>query len=171
MELTPTINGKVQTARPAEFSLLLADRDAVRVLWPTLILPGLKVLKRKDPDSGFWQPEHVRQSIEAGLAGRMFCECHIVVPKSEGRAVGFMVLKAYPDEFIQVPVALFVWIAYCTSWQATDYLLKHEVLDKRAREMGFRYVDGLSSRIKPWGRRLGKHGYREHQVLFRKDVV
>lgn len=162
-------NGATLKAQAQSYSLLKADADAVRVMWPTVIRPGLVKIKKKDPQSGHWLPEHVRAAIENGLAGRFFCECHLIIKASSSRPCGFMVLRLFNDEFVQVPLALFLWMAHSTEPRAVDYILKSNFLERRAREIGVNRVEGVSSRP-GWGRRIAKYGYRPHQVIYRKEL-
>jgi len=154
------------------YHLVHCDRDLLTLLWPKLILPGLKRIKQKDKKSGQWIPEHVRQRIEAGFTQRIFCECHLIVPDGEQLPVGFVVITMFPDEFVGVPLSLFVWIVYMDSKKANVTRALPGVqagLEKRARELGLRYVDGISSRH-GWMAHLGKQGYRIHQLILRKEI-
>jgi len=160
-------NGKVATKAEARYSLTLLDMEAVKTLWPQYIRPWVEAVKRKDPAAGHWEPEHVRLAIDAGLAGKMFCECHLIVPVNEGKPVGVVILRLYNDEFLQVPLALHAWITYCHEPRAMRYVLP--MLEKRAREIGVRSVMGISSRTK-WLRRLRRWGYRMEAIIIRKDV-
>jgi hypothetical protein len=150
------------------YSLVRLDREAVRNLWPSLIRPGLQRIKRKDPLSGHWRPEHVRQRIEAGFAGQLLCECHAVV--RDHQPVGFVVLTAYNDEFDGAPERLWVWIAWCegASLEAVlPFVLPQ--LEQRAEELGLRGIVGVSSRA-GWARRLTKHGYKARYIFLRDFV-
>lgn len=167
MELVqPHTNGKVATAE--RWSLVKLDADAVRTLWHKEILPGLLEVKRKDKRSGQWLPEHVRAAIDAGHLGRHFCECHLIVPGGSDKPVGFVVLRLYNDEFVQVPLSLFIWITYCREPRAMKYVIPQ--LEKRARDIGVRYLDGISSRA-AWLRRLRPFGFRCHQMILRKELT
>jgi hypothetical protein len=168
-----------------KFSLLRADGEAVKLLWSSFIRPGLEAIKypRKiksqrtghiwerppaDPRSGTWLPEHVRALIDRGHMGLIFCECHLIIPVSGTKPVGFVVLRLYPDEFVQVPLTLFVWIAYCKDPRALRYVLP--LVEKRAREIGVRYVEGVTS-LTAWARRLRPYGYQVHQIIIRKEIT
>lgn len=159
-------NGKVHVAEP-KYSLVKLDAEGVRKLWHRYILPGLLEIKRKDKASGFWIPEHVRSLIERGFIGQPFCECHIIVPLNSGEPVGFIVLRLYNDEFVQVPTSLFVWLTYCVDPRAKRHIVP--LVEKRAREIGVRWVDGITSRLS-WARALKSQGYSIHQVIIRKEV-
>jgi len=163
-------NGKVNR-RPAAlpgWTLVRADADAIKVLWPSFIRPGLLRIKQKDKHSGQWLPEHVRAAIDGGHLGRLFCECHLIVPTAGTQPVGFVILRLYNDEFVQVPLTLFVWITYCTEPRAMRDVLR--LIEKRAKEIGVRYVEGLTSRT-AWLRRLRKFGYSAHQIIIRKEIA
>jgi hypothetical protein len=182
-------NGKV-TREPAKeahkYSLVKVDAEALRVLWPTFIRPGLEAIKQPhpvrmrksgkiimkpaaDPHSGQWLPEHVRAALDAGHMGRMFCECQLIVPVSDSKPVGFLIFRLYNDEFVNVPLSLFVWIAWSRDMAAITDVLKRELVEKRAREIGVRYVDGVTSNA-AWLRRLRKYGYEMHQMIIRKRI-
>ena len=164
-------NGATTPAKPTTYSLLKLDKEAIVKFWPAFIRPGLLSIKRHDKRSGEWVPEHVRQRIEAGFAGTIFCECHLVMPVSASEPAGFVVLTMYNDEFVQVPQALFVWIAWCEKAPLRKVLPSIlPQLEKRARDMGLRYVAGITSRWQAWLHRIFLHGYSVHQVIFKKDL-
>lgn len=188
--IEPHINGT--TPKPAKdpetYSLLYADRDAVKRFWPTLIRPGLMRIKGettrkntqtghiltvgpKDKRSGTWQPEHVRQRLEAGFANQIICECYLIIAASSPIPVGFVITQVFNDEFIGCPLYLHIWIAWCEKaplWRVLPFALSH--LEKRAVELGLRGVQGTTSRLQ-WLRRLRKYGYHIHQVVIRKSMV
>lgn len=164
-------NGKVEHRQPAKdlrYGLSKLDAKALEVLWPTFIFPGLLRIKEKDKHSGHWIPEHVRSLIDRGHLGQLFCECHLIVPVSDTKPVGFVVLRLYNDEFINVPDTLFVWLTYCIDPRALKYILP--LGEKRAREIGVTYVQGITSRM-GWLRRLKRYGYEMHQMIIRKQVL
>ena len=172
MDLEPHINGATPkaTKAPETYSLLPADRDAVRRFWPTLIRPGLMRIKTKDKRSGPWEPEHVRQRLEAGFANQIICECYLVIAASSAFPVGFVITQVFNDEFIGCPLYLHIWIAWCEKaplWRVLPFALSH--LEKRAVELGLRGVQGTTSRLQ-WLRRLRKYGYHVHQVTIRKEL-
>lgn len=154
------------------YRLLHADREAIKAYWPTLIRPGVVAIKEKCPNAGQWLPEHVRQRIEAGLAGQIFCECHLISREENeaGKVVGFIVINAYNDEYAQVPLSLFVWLVHCTDAPAEEVLpFALPILEQRARDLGLRYVDGVGRG--GWERRLTDYGYKAVQTMFRKEVI
>jgi hypothetical protein len=162
------IDSKVQAPK---WSLLLCDREAVRKFWPTVIRPGLMRIKAKDKHSGYWQPEHVRQRLEAGFAGHIICECFLVIQSTSSTPVGFIITQAFNDEFLNVPLYLHLWIVWCErapAWRVMEDIQPQ--VEKRAMEFGLRGITGISSRYQ-WVRRLVKHGYRIHQYYFRKDFI
>jgi hypothetical protein len=168
MNLEAHTNGKVVRREiEPKWSLALADAEFVKKFWHSQILPGLKKVKEKDKRSGHWLPEHVRARVDLGHLGRMFCELHLIVPVNEGKPVGFVILRLYDDEFVNVPVALFAWITYCTEPRAMKHILP--LVEKRAKEIGVSKVRGVTSRT-AWLRRLRKHGYGVHQVIIEKDL-
>lgn len=159
-------NGKVK-AKVERWSLVRVDAEGVKTLWPSYIRPALAKVKFKDPHAGSWLPEHVRAAIDAGMMGRHFCECHLVVPVSSDKPVGFVILRMYNDEFVQVPLSLFVWISYLTEPRAMKDVIA--ALDKRAREIGVSHIEGISSRTS-WMRRLRRFGFNCHQIILRREV-
>lgn len=150
------------------YKLMKADADTVAVAWGSLIRPGILQIKKHDRRSGNWTASHVRQHIEAGFRGQIFCECHLIV-RDECDPVGFVVLKMYPDEFIGTAQSLWVWLAYCKepSRKVFPYVLPE--IEQKARDLGMEYVEGLSSRY-GWSQILMKHGYAAHQISFRKAL-
>lgn len=157
------VNGAIQEA---QYTLVHLDRERVKNLWP-FVRHGLKRIKQKDPYSGHWRAEHVRQRIEAGFAGQILCECHAIVVGD--KPVGFVVLTAYNDEFDGVPERLWVWIAWCENaplWKVLPHI--DPMLERRAKDLGLRGVIGCSSR-EQWVRRIAPHGYKVRQYIFFKD--
>jgi hypothetical protein len=172
MELETHKNGAVQTEPKAvTFTLLRADRDAVRKFWSKLIRPGLLRIKAKDKRSGEWQPEHVRQRIEAGFNNQILCECYLIIQSNSPNPVGFTITQAFPDEFIGVPLYLHNWITWCEKAplrKVLPYVLPE--LERHATEdLGLRGVQGITSRLQ-WLRRCTKYGYHIHQVIIRKTL-
>jgi hypothetical protein len=169
MEIEAHTNGVVEVAKAApKWSLLLCDRDAVKKFWPTVIRPGLVRIKEKDKNSGYWQPEHVRHRLEAGLAGQIICECFLILQSNKG-PVGFIVTQAFNDEFIGVPMYLHQWIIWCEGapfWKVLPDIEPQMI--ERAKGFGLRGLTGISSRPQ-WMRRVLRRGYRVHQYFFRKD--
>jgi len=162
------VNGKVHEAQQPTYSLVLCDLPLLKASWP-LIRRGLLKIKHKDKRSGTWTPEHVRQRIEAGLANRIFCECYLCI-EDESRPVGFCVVTGGPDEFIGVPLTLFMWITYCEKPMKKVMPQVMPTLEARALELGLKYIDGVSSRL-GWGMVLSRHGFVTHQVIYRKELV
>lgn len=162
---TARANGVVTAFRP-HFQLVKADADMLQKLWFSVVRPGLLAIKAKNPRLTRWEPEHVRAHLEAGLRGLMLCELHLIVRADKPTPVGFIVLKLYNDEFLQVPMALYTWITYSTDPAGT--LPITEAVEKRARELGVRAVQGMTSRI-GWARRLRKRGYRVVGYLIEKE--
>jgi hypothetical protein len=157
-------NGAVKEAKP--YRLVLCNAELVKDSWP-YINRGLLRIKQKDKRSGQWIPEHVRQRIEAGLVGRIFCECYLCVDESSN-PVGFCVVTSGPDEFVGVPLSLFMWITYCTAPMDKVLPAVMPTLLQRKRELGLRYIDGVSSRF-GWMKNLTKQGFRIHQYIFRHE--
>jgi hypothetical protein len=160
-----------QEAPKQAYTLLKADREAVVKFWPVLIRPGLERIKAKDKRSGYWQPEHVRQRIEAGFAGQIICECLLILQVNKAEPVGFLVTQVFNDEFLGTPLYLHLWLVWCEgapAWRVMRHIQPQ--VEKRAVELGLRGIQGLSSRL-AWMRRLGLLGYSIHQVIIRKDLV
>jgi hypothetical protein len=157
-------NGKVQ--EQPKYSLVLCDAQLLKDSWK-FIRKGLLRIKDKDKRSGQWIPEHVRQRIEAGLAGRIFCEAYLCVD-SDSNPVGFCVVTCGPDEFVGVPLSLFMWITYCQKPMRDVLPQVMPTLIKRRDELGLRYIDGVSSRW-GWMKELARNGFRVHQYIFRHE--
>lgn len=152
-----------------KWNLLLCDPDTVRRMWPTFIRPGLMRIKEKDKFSGYWQPEHVRQRLEAGFRGLIVCECFLITQSDKSVPVGFIVTQAFPDEFLNVPLYLHQWIIWCEG--APFHRVLPDIdpqMEARAKELGLRGIQGISSRPQ-WVRRAGKQGYRVHQYIIRRE--
>ena len=166
--LVSLVNGITAPAKAdGRYSLSQVDAGDLKVLWPQYIRPWVEAVKKKDSAAGHWEPEHVRLAIESGLAGKIFCECHMVVPVNEGKPVGVVILRLYNDEFLNVPLELYAWITYCREPRAMRYVLA--MLEKRAREIGVRAIRGISSQT-AWLRRLRRWGYRMEAIIIRKDL-
>ena len=159
-------NGAVTTAVQPKYSLVLCDAELLKASW-SFIRRGLQTIKAKDKRSGQWIPEHVRQRIEAGMNGRIFCECYLCV-EDGGKPVGFCVLTCGTDEFVGVPLSLFMWITYCTAPMSKVMPQVMPTLIKRRDDLGLRYLDGISSRW-GWMKELARHGFRVHQYIFRLE--
>ncbi len=176
--MSTTVNGIAVEKGMEAYGLVRLDAEAVAKLWPDFIRPGLLQIKRKDRrDSTTWLPEHVRAYIEAGLAGKLFCECHMIVPVSGTKPVGFVILRTWNDEYAQVPLSMLVWIAYAKfPWKGIRSSIRTALthvlpaIEKRSRELGLRYVYGVSPRMHGWLGVLMGFGYQVHQVVFRKDL-
>src|SRR5215469_17505433 len=168
VDLTTYSNGKVIRKDETKYGLVHLDAEALRVTWPAIIKPGLLVVKSKDRHCGEWHPAHVRQAIEAGFKGVIFCECHLIVSVDSTKPVGFVVLQVENDPFISVPTSLFVWIAYCTEPRAMGCVLP--VIEKRARDLGLSKVSGVSSRM-GWSKRLVRYGYSAERIVYSKEIV
>lgn len=158
------MNGVAVAAAQSTYSLILCDAPLLIKAWP-FIRRGLLKIKQKDKRSGQWIPEHVRQRIEAGFKGIIFCECYLCV-EDGGNPVGFCVLTCGNDEFVQVPLSLFMWITYCEKPLSKVMPQVLPALIKRRDEMGLLYIDGVSSRW-GWMKNLMRHGFRVHQYIFR----
>lgn len=157
----------VETA-PTAYRLVKADADTVQLAWGSFIRPGILEIKRHDRKSGNWTPSHVRQHIEAGFRGQIFCECHLIV-RDACDPVGFVMLKMYPDEFIGAAQTLWVWLAYCKEPSRVVFPCVLPQIEQRAKELGMEYVEGLSSRD-GWAVILADHGYEAHQTSYRKAL-
>lgn len=154
-----------------KFDLLLCDRDAVRRYWNSLIRPGLVRIKAKDKKSGHWEPEHVRQRLEAGFRGQILCDCYLIVANDASEPQGFIVTQCFNDEFLNVPLYLHLWLIWCEGAPFWRVMRDAEPrLIERVKELGLRGITGLTSRSQ-WLRRAGRHGYDVHQYFIRKDVV
>lgn len=152
-----------------EYKLIQADKEAVRIFWPTLILPSLRRLKKKNPNSGGWTPEHVRAHLEAGFRGLILCELWFIVPV-DGKPCGFIIYKTYNDEFTNVPDSLFIWITDCKDPKATRYILQHGLCDQRAKDLGLPYTYGIIER-RAYLKVLTEHGYEIAKYHVRKKVM
>lgn len=163
------VNGIVKEASQPTYSLVLCDAPLLKASWP-FIRRGLLKIKKKDKRSGQWIPEHVRQRIEAGFAGRIFCECYLCI-EDDGerqRPVGMCVVTSYPDEFVGVPLSLFMWITYCEKPMRKVLPQVMPTLIRRRDELGLRFIDGVSSRF-GWMKELSRNGFRVHQYIFRYE--
>jgi hypothetical protein len=171
-------NGQIANGvvKPTAYSMFKADAEFVKKAWPDFIRPGLLAIKAKDKRSGHWLPEHVRAYIEAGFAGRLLCECHVICPVDKATPTGFIVMRAYNDEFAQIPLSLFLWIVYnkvpgMGLLPSINAVLPHiqPAVERRAKELGLLDVTGISSRL-GWGEALAPYGYEVHQVIYRKRL-
>lgn len=159
------LNGKIEVATQPTYRLVFCNKDLLKASWP-FINRGLQRIKEKDKRSGQWIPEHVRQRIEAGLTGRIFCEAYLCMEGEE--PVGFCVVTCGPDEFVGVPLSLFMWITYCTAPMAKVLPQVMPALIQRRDDLGLRFIDGVSSRW-GWMKQLTRHGFRVHQYIFRYE--
>lgn len=151
------------------YRLVPATHEMIVAAWPTVIRPGILEIKRHDKKSGHWWTTHVRQHLEAGFRGQLFCELQFIMPADSDYAVGFVVLKMYPDEFNGVADSLFVWLAYCSDPHSDVFPQVLPEIERRGRDLGVEYVMGISSRH-GWARILKDYGYEEHQVSYRKPL-
>lgn len=173
-------NGVAAEKRAPAYELLLLDPEGVRKFWEPVIRPGLERIKAKDRRSGHWEPEHVRMRIENGFARTIYCECWLIIQSNLSKPIGFLVTQAFNDEFLGVPLYLFIWMAWCESpalklrlhrsASTLDRVLPLILpkLEARAKELGLRGIQGVSSRF-PWMYRLSKYGFKVHQYIIRKD--
>lgn len=156
-------------AKAPSYTLLKLDREGVAKAWVSVIRPGLDRVKDRDKRSGFWQPEHVRQRIEAGLNGNIICECSLILQTNATTPLGFVIVTAYNDEFLNVPLYLHVWIAWCEKVsvrKVIPFLLP--LLKRRAEELGLRGIQFVTSRF-GWLTRLARFGFKTHQYIVRLD--
>lgn len=163
-------NGVVKETKVVSYSLLKLDKEGVRKFWPTVIRPGLERIKEKDKNGGKWEPEHVRLQLERGLAGTIFCECHLILASNLSVPVGFVVVTLYNDEFINVPLYLHVWLAWCE--KAPVAKVRESIdpqLEQIGKDLGVRGIQFGTSRWRAWMHRLFTRGYKIHLVMFRKD--
>ena len=158
----------VELKPESSYSMVLLDLQAIKALWWKEIRPGLLKVKEKDESSGHWEPEHVRKLLEAGAQGLLFCQCHMVV--KEGKPVGFVILRIFPDEFTQVPYDLFVWIGHSDDPKCVDWVFNSEYLENLAKDMGLSGVMWVSGR-EGWGKRASRYGFDMKQIVFRKKVM
>jgi hypothetical protein len=148
---------------PAKFSFTRVDASNLAALWLSLIRPGvLEVIRRAGPVP--WTPEQVLFQLKAGLENRLFCEAWTI---SRDRPCGFVILKLYNDEFLQVPDRLFLWIMKVGDSSALKEL--DHFLVKRALSLGLTKISGVSRRtgFVRWAR---KFGFEPDMLIFTKEI-
>jgi hypothetical protein len=159
--------------------IVRADGEALRSHWKWLCA-GLETVKAKALASQrkqgltrsytVWLPAHIRVAIIKGLMGQSTVELYLV--NSRGRdADGFFITSCPFDEFIQVQLTLFLWIAYS---EKAGLLEKCEpFLDKLAEDRGVLAIEHVSGRM-AWGRRMQTCGngrrWRLSQLIWRKEL-
>jgi hypothetical protein len=141
--------------------------------WPFIRSKLLEVKRKTDhaqkkagltEAATMWLPEHIRIAIIKGLIGQNTCELYLVF--EAGKVAGFFVTSCPPDEFLQVPLILHLWIA----WSGSPRLLERcePFLKELKRQRGCVVIQHTSGR-QGWLRR-NTPGWKLSQLVYRCEV-
>jgi len=137
--------------RPAQ----LVDLHA---FWP-FIRVGLNKIRARLEKHSYWEPEHVYAALVAGRA-------QLLLALRGEAVVGFTVVTVQSDPFLQVPLSLFVWIAYSEGGGVVEM---DDALEALARTQGLRFLEALTARTGLL-RRIARHGWYRAMTILRKDL-
>jgi hypothetical protein len=160
--------------KPAGPFLEQATMKALNDLWPW-INQGLLRLKKKDPNSGTWTPQHVRSRIELGLAGQAPVQMWFVKTTdkpatSDNKPLGFFCATGYPDPYLAVPYVLWIWLAVGEPLQSRKVLKKVvEEIKKFGRSTGYAKIQWGTGRMN-WAPLARALGFEPIQVIWEMEL-
>jgi len=175
--MTSQIVPQVPTTTRIEVTVTKADISSLDRFWPE-IREGLLSIKSKSEASSFstipmghWQPGHVRAAVIGGFSGdiRQGAELWIgLTPSTE--LAGFSVTNLNFEPFLNIPYAMFVWVAYATPKIRSNVVFAMDRhLTEVARGRGLEYLEAMTKRV-ALPRRLAPLGWQQHLLVIRKPL-
>jgi hypothetical protein len=167
-------NGGTPTTTPASFpQIVRCDGAMLARYWPFLeeklliIKHKTDVAQRKaglTQSQVTWTPQQIRFAVLKGLIGQNTVELYLVMEGAE--VLGFFVTSCPPDEFLQVPLVLHLWIA----WSGKPRLLEQcePFLKELKRQRHCMVIQHTSGR-QGWLRR-NTPGWKLSQLIYRCEV-
>lgn len=149
---------------PDGFKVARATADDIRLRWP-LLRKWLLEIGRKNPKSyAKWEPEHIRLEVLKGIAGQNGVQMFLCFNPD---LQGFFITYPQVDPFVNLPLALFIWLTYGPNG-VLEYAMPF--IEQMAREGGYTAIEGMSGRP-GWIRRLARYGFEPTQVVLRKNLL